>query len=450
MAEYLGLSSPPEWKEVDRLAALQRYDVLDSDPEVEFDNIAKVASYICNAPIALITFLDEHRQWFKSRIGVDIAETPRELSICAHAILQSELFVVPDISKDPLFSSNPLFKTEPPLSFYAGVPLTTKDALPLGTLCVLDHKARPEGLTAKQADALATLAQSIMSQLELKLAIKAAAEGEDFTRRLLASSDDCIAVFDRTGHLRFMSDGGMRTMEVENFTAVQGLHWTEIWNGISSRDIDDAASTAEAGKTGRIHGFHTTAKGRQKWWDIVVTCIIGRDGFPQGFLCVSRDITELRQTEQNLRKSEKRLRALVDVMPAAFTSPQVVWFSDLEGEFTYCNDVWHDYTGLRRDERDVSWISVVHPNHREHILGVWRSHLARSTSFEMEIPIRRASDNTYRWFIVRGQPLKSEQGKIEQWFGIAIDIDERKQSEQALSESEERLQLALQAAHMIA
>jgi diguanylate cyclase (GGDEF)-like protein/PAS domain S-box-containing protein len=318
-------------------------------------------------------------------------------------------------------------------------------------LCVLDHEARPEGLTDQQGEALTTLAKSVMCQLDLKLATKAVAENEEFTRRLLASSDDCIKVFDLKGHLRFMSQGGLRAMEVADFSKIEGCHWAEIWSGIAREDIKKAAEAAISGGTGRFQSSYATMTGTQKWWDVVITPIMGRDRTLQGFLCISRDITGFRETEECLRRSERRLRTLVDVMPASFQSPQVVWFSGPDGEFTYCNDLWYEYTGLRRDKKSAEgWASVIHPLHRERALDLWKDTLGQGESFEIEISLRRASDGMYRWFIVRGQPLKNEKGNIEQWFGIAMDIHERKQSEQALRESEERLQLALKAAHMIA
>ncbi|MBA1154746.1 bifunctional diguanylate cyclase/phosphodiesterase [Microvirga mediterraneensis] len=448
--ECPGPSNLPPWEEVDRLAALQKYDILDTAPEVEFDSIARIAAQVCGTPIAFISFLDEHRQWFKSRIGFEITETPREFSICNHAIRQPGIFIIPDVAVDPRFGSKPAASTDAMPAFYAGAPLRTKDGLPLGMLCVIDYEARPSGLSTQQEAALAALAETIMTQLELKLATRTAADREEFTRRLLASSNDCIKVFDLQGRLRFMSQGGLRAMVAEEFASIEGVDWTSLWSGVAAEDASEAFEKARAGGTGRFQASRETATGILKWWDVIATSIMGRDGTPQGCLCISRDITEFRRAEQNLHKSERRLRTLIEAMPISFSSPQVVWFSDAEGEFTYFSDAWYEYTGLSPDIGCKEWHSVIHPLHREEILELWKGSIRRGIPFEMEIPLRRSPDGMYRWFIVRGEPLKSEQDKPEQWFGIALDIHERKESERALSESEERLQLALKAAHMIA
>ena len=123
MQECSRHSNLPHWREVERLAALHNHDILDTGPELEFDNIAKVAAQICDTPIAYISFLDEHRQWFKARIGLELTETPRENSVCNHAILQPGLFVVSDLSLDPRFKDRVRVEGEPDVFFYAGVPL---------------------------------------------------------------------------------------------------------------------------------------------------------------------------------------------------------------------------------------------------------------------------------------------------------------------------------------
>ena len=158
MAECPSYSSPPPWKEAERLAALRKLAILDTDPEAEFDQLVALAAQVFCTPIAFISFLDEHRQWFKARHGLEITEMPREKSLCNLALLEPGVLVVPDIGATPLIEHRPVVGGAGELSFYAGVALRTKSGLPLGTLCVLDHKARPGGLSDHQKEALTALA----------------------------------------------------------------------------------------------------------------------------------------------------------------------------------------------------------------------------------------------------------------------------------------------------
>ncbi|MFO7649665.1 diguanylate cyclase [Halomonas campaniensis] len=168
-----------------RLQALADYRILDTPEEPVFDDIVELASLICEAPIAVINFIDCHRQWFKSEKGLGVRETPLDISICAHAILQPGLFIVPDTTQDPRFANNPLVTGEPYLRFYAGALLESRDGYPLGTLCVLDYQ--PRDLTQRQCFALQTLANQVMAHLELMQAHRQQAE---LIRELEATRDE--------------------------------------------------------------------------------------------------------------------------------------------------------------------------------------------------------------------------------------------------------------------
>jgi GAF domain-containing protein len=153
--------------EAARIAALNRYAILDSEPEESFDDLVTLAAHICQTPIAMLSLVDDHRQWFKSKVGVQVRETPRDSSICAHAIKQGDLFIIPDTLKDERFRENPLVTGEPHIRFYAGTPLVNEDGYALGTLCVVDRE--PRELDPAQKEAITALGRLALRQMELRM-----------------------------------------------------------------------------------------------------------------------------------------------------------------------------------------------------------------------------------------------------------------------------------------
>jgi len=160
------MKAPIPDNETQRLAALREYQILDTTAEQTYDDITALAAYLCNVPIAVISLVDESRQWFKSKLGLNEPETPRDVAFCAHAILQSEPLIVRDALKDSRFADSALVTRAPYIRFYAGFPLASPEGFALGTLCAIDRK--PRQLSAEQKQAMQSLSRQVMALLELR------------------------------------------------------------------------------------------------------------------------------------------------------------------------------------------------------------------------------------------------------------------------------------------
>ncbi len=302
-------------REAERLAALRDYGVLDTPPEPAFDDLAALASRICEAPMAMISLVDRDRQWFKARVGLDIAETPREIAFCARAILGHGVFVVSDASADERFANNPLVTGDPAIRFYAGAPLRTAEGHALGTICVLDRVAR--SLSADRTAALETLAREVVARLDLRRAraqldqvaaghraqAEALRSSEEFKTRMIECSRDCIKVLDLDGRLLSMNAGGMEALEICDIGQYTGSLWVDFWKGPDRDAARAAVEAARNGGMGRFVGYFETVQTRQpRWFDVVVNPILGSEGRPESILAVSRDVTERKRSEDLFRR----------------------------------------------------------------------------------------------------------------------------------------------------
>jgi len=176
------MKAPLPNNEADRLAALREYKILDTAAEKAYDDITALAAYICEVPIAVISLVDESRQWFKSKVGLNVQETPRDVAFCAHAILESEPMIIRDALKDARFADSALVTRAPHIRFYAGFPVASPEGFALGMLCAIDRK--PRSLNARQKQAMEALSRQVMALLELRRISARMAEALDRVKTL--------------------------------------------------------------------------------------------------------------------------------------------------------------------------------------------------------------------------------------------------------------------------
>ncbi len=201
------------------MLALEAYFILDTPPEEGFDDVTLIASQVCNTPVALVSFVTFDRQWFKSTVGFDGCETPLNELVCKFAMHSSGLFVIPDLSQDERTKANPLVTAGPQIRFYAGAPLRDTHGVPIGSLCVIDVKPRPDGLTQQQGDALMALGRQVMTQLEARRVMMAQVQSKDAEHALTTVK---LAEEQRIGQLR------------EHFVAVLGHDLRNPLGAVSS------------------------------------------------------------------------------------------------------------------------------------------------------------------------------------------------------------------------
>ncbi|MEO8634762.1 MAG: response regulator [Gemmatimonadales bacterium] len=308
-------AAPLPANEAARLAALHRYAVLDTAPEVGFDDLTELAATICGTPMALVSLVDCDRQWFKSRLGVEATETPRDLAFCAHTILSDDILEVPDVSTDPRFHDNPLATGGPQIQFYAGAPMKSPDGHALGSLCVMDNVART--LTVAQRDSLKRLARQAVIQLELRRAAMELAASDEKSRLVLAQVPAGFFECDAAG---LCTNVNTRWTEITGWSREEalGAGWIRaIHPEDRERLVDSWKAVADSGLEFKIEARWVTPAGRVLWMGSSALALRDNAGVLIGYVGTQFDITEAHQAHELLQRERFFLGETIQKAPIA-------------------------------------------------------------------------------------------------------------------------------------
>ena len=441
------MKAPFPANETDRLAALLRYGVLDTEAEQSFDDLTELAAQICGTPIALITLVDADRLWFKSNIGMNASQISRDIAFCAHAILApDELFVVPDTLLDERFAANPLVVGETNIRFYAGAPIVTPDGYPLGNVCVLD--CVPRTLTQQQKSTLQKLSRQAIHLLELRLNLTQLHDthtllhqSEQRYRMLVELSGDMVTQLELDGTYTYASPAsrsvvGYEPEEIVGKNATEFLHPDDLQRMIEVYERGEGSE--DLVQTYNYRFRHR--EGHWVWLETASRVVLRLPSRGRSIVATSRDITSGIEAEQTLRESEEQYRSVVA------TLTEGVMLIAGNGEVTACNAAAETILGASSDRLLGQNIFVaesrnIHEDGAPFHIEKYPAYITATTGkpctdVVMGLP---HPDRGIIWIALNSLPVMHEGATAPYTTVVSFsDVTERKRAEDELRASEER------------
>ena len=430
---------PNSGNEAARLAALRDLDILDTEPEAEFESIVKAAAALCGMPMSLISLVDEDRQWFKANVGLPgTTETPRSMAFCARTILQDDIMEVDDCAKDARFQDNPLVTGTPELRFYAGVPLCLSDGSHVGSLCVLDQK--PGKLTDSQRIALTHLSEAAVHALESRRTARNQVINESRFRTLCSSLSVGVFATDTQGNhffanerLRQILGVGMGEVSVNEYLRNLHPHDKELFAN-HWREATESDSEFEL-EFRILRDDNTVITARILSSPVLSNedSIIGRVGSVEDVTLSTEHLTE-------------QYRILALLRQTGSLAKVGGWELDVSNEKV----TWTEQTclihGLPTDYQPVlsEALNYYTPESREKLTASLNKLSMGGSSFDLEVQLQRV-DGQCIWVRVVGE-ADLEEGKVARLRGAVQDIDEVVRQRMALKNAHERISMATESA----
>ena len=425
-----------------RLDALAALKLLDTPPEEEFDDIVQLAALVCDVPVALVSLVAGDRQWFKARVGFPPCETSLNASVCAYTLAEPDVLIIPDLTADPRTRDNPLVTGEPFIRFYAGAPLHGPDGQVLGSLCVIDHQPRAQGLTAKQADGLRRLARQVTTVLR-----------ERQLNREMRATHDALQLSEERLNFAFAAAGSLgwwdwdipadrlyageqfaRMFSVDPVEAAKGAPLSAFVDGIHPDDrgwvgeriqhsLDMAGEFSEEYRLCR-------ADGAVSWVHARGRCFHDVRGKPLRFPGVVLDVTAHREADAARLASEARLRTVMETVPVGILLAEAPSGRILMGNERLADVLGHD-TLYASSSNAYGGFVAFHGDGRpvegyEYPLAQITTGACKRASLEVQY---QRPDGERRWIAIAGEAIEDEQGTTVGAVVAVSDIQDRKNAE---------------------
>ena len=420
-----------------RLEELRALQLLASPMEPEFDNLTQLASDICDAPVALISLVAQDQVWFTSRVGFDDLHGPREHSFCSHAVQGTGPLVVEDAAADPRFQKNVYVEAPQGVRFYAGIPLVLSSGHAVGTLCVIDYKAR--SLSAKQLDNLQKLARQVTALMEAKR----------IALRLQEEDQQRLLVEQRLEFALQAADIGDWDMDLRTNVARRSLKHDQCFGyteAVSEWGYDTFLAHVIDADRARVDSCYQRAMAglgvydvefRVLWPDQTLHWLWSKGRFyfdetgkPNRVAGIQVDITERKKIEENLRESEYRWRFAIE------GSGDGLWDWDIQNNQAFYSEQWRAMLGLENDDIGVDpavWLAHLHPDDKDRVLLEAQAHLdGKKSKYAVEFRMT-CKDGSVKWVLGRGLVTKRDtSGNPLRMLGTNTDITERKHTAETL------------------